>query len=103
MTPLPVIVPPDVRAQITEVVLHIAHASVRNALAWEARLTAALDALGGFHGHAIDEDASGRVGETLRKTVFEGTYLIHYQVDLGVAVVVANVRHGARQPRPGEP
>lgn len=103
MTPLPVFVPPDVRAQVRAIVLHIASDSGPNALAWESRLTATLDRLGEFHGHALDEKASRGLGEPIRKTVFEGTYLVHYQVDTGRAVVVVNVRHGARQPRAGEP
>jgi len=103
MTRLPVIVTPNARSQITEIVWYIAEDSLNNGLAWEARLIATLDALGGFHGHAIDEDASERAGDQLRKVVFESTYLDHYHVDVGVAVVVSNVRHGARLPRRREP
>ena len=103
MTSLPVIVIPAAELQVAEVVLHIARDSAAKALAWEARLATCITALGDFHGHAVDEDGSRRAGETVRKVVFERTYLIHYVVEVGVAVVVVNVRHGARQPAPDEP
>jgi len=101
---LTVRVPRDVQEQILELVLYFARDSVSNALAWEARLRATLDALSDFYGLAVDEDASERTGQTLHKTVFEGTYLIHYRVDEKEAdVVIANICHGARLPRLGEP
>ena len=55
-------------------------------------------------GHVVDEDASDRLGYTVRKKVFEGTYLIHYQVneESGTAGIV-NFRHGARLPVQDEP
>jgi len=54
-------------------------------------------------GHAVDEDASGRAGEMIRKIVFEKTYLIHYRViDAAAAVEIVNFRHGARLPKRGE-
>lgn len=99
-----VIVPPDVKRQIRAQVLYIARDSIDNALAWEDRVRDAMSALGDFHGHAIDEDASRRARQTLRKTVFERTYLIHYRVDdAGHRVVVVGIRHGARLPDVGEP
>jgi plasmid stabilization system protein ParE len=77
---------------------------VDNALAWEERVRAALDALGDAHGHAIDQDASRRVGQQLRKKVFERTYLIHYRINpKPPAVEVVGFRHGARLPSRGEP
>ena len=102
MNRLPIIIPPAVREQIRETVLYIARDSADNALAWEGRLRAELGMLADIHGHAVDESASERLGRTLRKVVFERTYLIHYHVsDAGVYVV--NLRHGARLPRAGEP
>ncbi len=66
----------------------------------------ALDLLGdeNGHGHAVDEDASDRIGQPLRKMVFERTYLIHYRINPGRATVeVVGFRHRARLPRRGEP
>ncbi len=104
MNRLPVHVPRSVQEQILEQVLFIAEDSIDNALAWEQRLLSALNALGDMHGHAIDEGASERLGQTLRKVVFERTYLIHYRVDDAAGtVVVVNFRHGARLPTPHEP
>jgi plasmid stabilization system protein ParE len=55
-------------------------------------------------GFAVDEDASERLGEPVRKCVFEGTYLIHFRQDEESGVVeIINFRHGARLPRRGEP
>lgn len=102
MNRLPVIVPPEVKELIRDQVRYIARHSIDNALAWEDRVRSALDSLGEVHAHAIDEDASRRVGQQLRKLVFEGTYLIHYRVE-PAAVEVAGFRHGARLPREGEP
>jgi len=90
--------------KIREQVHFIARDSIENALAWEDRLLAAIEGLGDFHGHAIDEDARARIGGTTHKLVFENTYLIHYEVNDAAGVVeVVNFRHGARQPRAGEP
>jgi plasmid stabilization system protein ParE len=92
------------KLQIREQVLYIARDSIDNALAWEDRVRAAMNALGDFSGHAIDEDASARVGEIVQKVVFERTYLIHYQVNVVAGIVeVMNFRHGSRLPRAGEP
>lgn len=99
-----VIVPPDVEQQILEYVLHIAHDSIDNALAWEDRVRAAMKAIGQTPGHAIDEDATVRAGVTIHKVVFEKTYLIFYRVnDAAGTVEIANFRHGARLPNRGEP
>ena len=104
MKRLPVIVPAEVKEQIRAQVRYIARDSVDNALAWEDRVRAALDGLGDAHGHAVDEDASRRVGQQLRRTVFERTYLIHYRInDKPAAVEVVGFRHGARLPRRGDP
>ncbi len=104
MTRLAVDVPAQVKRQIVEIVSFIADDSVGNALAWEARLTAALDGLADQHGDPIDEDATARYGRPIRKLVFERTYLVHYRVDVDTAVVyVMNVRHGMRLRRAGEP
>ncbi len=88
--------------QVLDQVLYIAEDSLGNALAWEARLRDAMNVIGDAPNHAVDEDASDRVGEALRKVVFEGTYLIHYRVS-NTAVEVMWFRHGAMKPRRGEP
>jgi plasmid stabilization system protein ParE len=91
-------------AKISEQVHFIASDSIENALAWEDRLLIAIESLGDFHGHAIDENATDRIGGTLRKLVFENTYLIHYEINDAAGIVeVVNFRHGAREPRVGEP
>ena len=91
-------------AKIREQVHFIARDSIENALAWEDRLLAVIEGLGYFHGHAIDEDARARIGGTTHKLVFENTYLIHYEInDTAGVIEVMNFRHGARQPRAGEP
>jgi plasmid stabilization system protein ParE len=101
---LTVVIAPVVQDQITAQVLHIAAHSVDNALAWEERLRAAIERIGQVPGSAVDQDASDRLGVEVRKTVFERTYLIHFQVDGAAGVVrVVNFRHGARLPRRGEP
>lgn len=63
MSRLPVIVPAEVKEQIRAQVLYIAEDSLDNAVAWEDRVRATLSALGDAHGHAVDEDASRRVGQ----------------------------------------
>lgn len=84
--------------------LYIAQDSIDNALAWEDRLRAAVNAIGRIPGQTIDEDASSRLGETIHKSVFEGTYLIHYRINAATdAIEVLNFRHGGRLPRRGEP
>ena len=81
-TGLPVIMPPEVDDQLGEVLWAIGWAgnSVKDALAWAVRLRDALDALGDFHGHAVDEDATSYFRQETRSMVFERTGLIHYQV-----------------------
>jgi plasmid stabilization system protein ParE len=64
---------PDAQRQILEQVLYISNDSIDNALAWEQRVRAAMNAIGDSPGHTIDEDASGRAGETIRKIAFEKT------------------------------
>jgi plasmid stabilization system protein ParE len=100
---LRVIIPPEVREQIREQLEFIALDSVDNALAWEDRLIAAINALSSTPGHAVDRDASDRVGQTVRKLVFEKTYLIHYRVKENISVEIVNFRHGSRLPRRNEP
>lgn len=90
--------------QITEQVRYIAQDSIDRALAWRDRVSGAIQNLAEFHGYAIDEDASGRLGFQLHRLVFEGTYLVHFTVDDAAGVVrVVNFRHGARLPTHGEP
>lgn len=80
--------------------LHIAADSVDRALAWEARVRAAIDGLSDFHGHAVDDEASRRFGRKVRKLVFERTYLIYYDADDAMATVYAiDLRHGSRVQR----
>jgi plasmid stabilization system protein ParE len=97
-------VAPVVREQILEHARHIALDSIDNALAWEDRLRAKLRELGDFAHYAVDEAASERLGQVVRKVSFEGTYLIHFRIDEAQRIVdVLSFRHGARLPRPGEP
>lgn len=100
-----VIIPPVVQQQIRSQVLYIARDSIDNALAWEDRLRAEISRIGSVPtGYAVDEAASARLGEEVRKLVFEQTYLIHYRVNPKRHVVeLLNFRHGARLPRCGEP
>lgn len=76
MKRLTVIIAPAVERQIDAQAFLIAADSVDNALAWENRLRTALYNIGDAPGLAIDEDVSERLGYIVRKTVFEGTYLI---------------------------
>lgn len=62
-----VTVAPSVWELITAQVLHIANDSVDNALAWETRLDKAIFKLADLHGHAVDEDASKRLGIEVHK------------------------------------
>jgi plasmid stabilization system protein ParE len=99
-----VITSPKVRAQIQEQMLYIAQDSIENAFAWQDRVIAAVGKLESTAVHAIDQDASERVGFAIRKLVFEGTYLIFYHVDEAAGEVrVVNFRHGARLPLAEEP
>ena len=104
MKRLPVHIVPIVWDEIARQVRYIALDSIDNALAWEDRVTATLRGLEDFHGHAVDQDASEQLGYTVRKLVFERTYLIHYRVDERAEQIrVVGFRHGARLPRDGEP
>jgi len=68
---LKVSVSEDVKLQIREHVLYIAEDSIDNALAWEDRVRAPINHPGDMAGHGIDEEASRRIGRTVRKFVFE--------------------------------
>lgn len=47
---------------------------------------------------------SQRLGLTIHKFVFEGTYLVHFWLDETAGLIrVIGFRHGARLPRHGEP
>ena len=82
----------------------VAADSLPNAVAWESRLLSALRSLGDLPTACpIDAAASQRAGVTLRKMVFERTYLAFYTFDSLVGVEVVHFRHGARQPGPREP
>ena len=97
-------VPANVKKQMAEIVAFIADEDEDRALAWEKRLMDALRGLGRFHGHAVDRAASDRFGQTVQRMVFEGAYLVHYQVDEeSLAVDVKNLRHGKRLPGDEEP
>ena len=92
------IIPPIVQEQIRDQIRYIAQDSIHNALAWEDRLRRAIE-IGDMPGHAIDEDASDRLGFTIRKCVFEKTYLIHYRLSAALTdVEIVNFRHGIRLP-----
>lgn len=96
--------PPAVEDLVTEQVLFIARHSIDNALAWESRLRAAIRTLADTPMMPIDPDASDRLGRTVRKLVFEKTYLVHFWLDDPVSVIrVIGFRHGGRLPRVGEP
>lgn len=98
-----VVVAPEARQQIAAQVEYIERRSPRNAVAWESRLLKEIDSLGDAPGRAVDEDASEDVGREIRKTSFEGTYILRYEVDhtLG-AVFVLSFTHGARRRRRGQ-
>src|SRR5262249_22601396 len=90
--------------QIRGQVIYIAQDSIDNALRWEDRLRQAIHEIGAMPGHAIDEDASARVGEPVRKFVFERTYLIHYTVNVDEAIVELIIfPPGTHLPRFDEP
>ncbi len=99
------IIAPIVQEQIRAQVLYIARDSIDHALAWEDRLRAAIKAMSGLpFGYAVDEAATTRIGVTVRKMVFEQTYLVHYLVNEASGTVeIVNFRHGARLPQRGEP
>lgn len=91
-------------SQIRQQVLYIARESVDVALAWEDRLLDAIKSLGDGPGYAIDEDASARLGEPIRRYVFERNYLVHFRVnEVASRVEILNFRHAARLPLRGEP
>lgn len=99
-----VILSPTVQKQITEQVMLFAQDSIDNALAWEQRLRDAIMSLSDGRGHTRDPEASRRVGFSVRRLVFDRTYLVHHVVDSKQGVIrVVNFRHGARMPRKGEP
>jgi plasmid stabilization system protein ParE len=85
--------------------VYIARDSVANALAWEERLLDAIRAIADAPmASAIDQDGTERIGEEVRKIVFERTFLVHYRVNEQKRLVeVIGFRHGARLPRRGEP
>lgn len=104
MKRLEITIAPSVQKQIIDQTLYIARDSIDNALAWENRLRTEIQEIGSMPGHAVDEDASSRLGYSVRKAVFENTYLIHHWLDQSAGVVhVINFRHGARLPQRGEP
>lgn len=104
MKRLPVEITPSVDRSIDEQVLFIAQDSVDNAFAWDARVRRYLESIGDVYGHAVDEMASDELGRTVRKTVFEGNYIIHYVIDDAAGRVrVIGLRHCARLRLPGEP
>jgi plasmid stabilization system protein ParE len=99
-----ILIPGNVQEQIAAQVLHIAQDSIDNALAWEDRLHKAMQVFNHMPGFAVDEDASERLGITVRRYIFERSYLIHFIVDDAAgAVRIVNFRHGARLPRTDEP
>jgi plasmid stabilization system protein ParE len=101
---LRVIIPPIVQEQILAQVLYIARDSIDHALAWEDRLRTAINRIGMMpKGNAVDAAASARIGEEVRKMVFERTYLVFYRInEASRSVEVINFRHGAQLPGRGE-
>lgn len=80
--------------------LCIARDLMENALAWKARLTAAI---GDHDGHAVDEAGSWGFGRVVKRMVFEPADLIIYTLDEGSGVLdVIGIRHGMRLTREGE-
>jgi hypothetical protein len=96
---------PIVQEQIRDQILYIADESFGNALDWGRRLDHAIEVLGTLpRRHMVDEPASKKLGVTVRKMVFERTYLIHYVIEEAGAVVrIINFRHGKRMSRRNEP
>ena len=104
MKRLKVVISDRVEMQIREQVLFIARHSIDNALNWENRLRIAIVGIGVLSAHAMNDDASDRLGQKVQKMVFEKTYLIHYIInEKNEAVEVINFRHGAKLPKAGEP
>ena len=104
MTSLTVIVSPLVHDQVLERAWVIAEHSIANAIEWQDRVRKALDGLGDRLGHAVDEQATRRLGRRTYRLVFERTYLIFYRIDPTASQLgVFFFRHGAREPRAGEP
>lgn len=97
-----VIIPPIVQELIRAQVMFIARDSIDHALAWEDRLRAAMKGLTALPArNAIDHAASERVGQPIRKLVFDKTYLVFYRIrETDAAVDILNFRHGARLPQP---
>jgi plasmid stabilization system protein ParE len=99
-----VLVPPIVQELIRSQALYIARDSVDRALAWERRLRTAINDLSALPTrYPLDRFASDRIGDSVRKMVFERTYLVFYRVrEANRAVDILNLRHGAQLPRADE-
>jgi hypothetical protein len=99
-----IIIAPVVQDQIRTQVLYIARDSIDNALAWESRLCLAIKDISTLPTrNPIDEQASARIGQQVRKLVFERTYLLFYRISQEKrSVDLLNFRHGARLPRGNE-
>ena len=104
MTLYHIVISLDVAAQIREQVLFIAQHSIDNALAWEDWLSREIQAIRQMPaGHPVDEAATHRLGATVRKVVFERTFLIFYTIDeVNRRIEIVHLRHGARLPQPGK-
>lgn len=100
-----VILSPTVQDQIWEQVKFIAVDSIDHALNWEDRLRREVLNLGTMpRRYPVNQAASERSGEPVRKMVFERTYLLFYRINLeSRSVEILNFRHGARLPRANEP
>jgi plasmid stabilization system protein ParE len=98
-------IPPVVQDQIRSQVLYIARNSIKNALVWEDRLRAAINNVATLPTrNAVDSAASHRVGQPVRKMVFEKTDLVFYRIrEANREVDILNFRHGARLPQSDEP
>jgi len=100
-----VIVPPIVQNQIRTQASFIAQDSIANALAWEKRLRTAIEDLAMLPTrNAVDKLASRRIGQDVRKMVFDRIYLVFYRIrESNRAIDILNFRHGARLPQADEP
>jgi plasmid stabilization system protein ParE len=100
-----VFIAPIVQDQIRAQVLYIARDSIDHALDWESRLRKAIMEIGALPtSNSVDEAASARISQEVRKMVFERTYLVFYRIrKSNHSVDILNFRHGARLPQTDEP
>jgi plasmid stabilization system protein ParE len=100
-----IIIAPIVQDQIRTQVLYIARDSINSALAWESRLRSAVKNIAILPTrNPIDNAAPARIGQQIRKMVFERTYLLFYRISHEKrSIDILNFRHGTRLPHDYEP